>query len=143
MDKKYYVPFLIICAIIMAFIFYINYKADSEEKDIKNDVPQGKLPTGSDIETFSGTITAYDTGCFADATCSISVDGKKVILVTGGRAMSQDTPVGRLLGVESIGDLEMKIGAHANVYATTTPEGDYTLYGSNDYYVEVVEIEPE
>ncbi len=32
MDKKYYVAFLIMCGIIMAFIFYINFKAVSEEK---------------------------------------------------------------------------------------------------------------
>lgn len=100
----------------------------------------GKLVTGSATETFSGTITAVDTGCFYDATCSVSVDGKKIILITGGRSMSPDVKVGRLIGVDSVGDLEQKIGAHANVYATTTAEGDWSLYGNENYYVEVVTL---
>ena len=103
-------------------------------------VPQGKMVTGSHVETFSGTITAVDTGCFFDATCSVTVDGKKVILVTGGRAMASNTKVGKLVGVESIGDLEQKIGQHANVYATTTPDGSWSLYGDEKYYVEVIKV---
>ncbi|MDB5238973.1 MAG: hypothetical protein JWO00_308 [Candidatus Parcubacteria bacterium] len=103
--------------------------------------PHGKLVTGSDAETFSGTISAVDTSCFSDGICSVMVDTKKVILVKGGRGLSPTTTVGRLLGVDSIGDLEQKIGQHANVYATTTPEGDYSIYGSSDYYVEVVDLQ--
>ncbi len=98
----------------------------------------GKLVTGSAKETFSGTITAYSTGCFADGICSVTVDDKKVIITAGFRI--SPPPVGKLLGVDSIGDLENKIGWHANVYATTTPEGDYTLYGSENYYIEVLDI---
>lgn len=101
------------------------------------------IPTqisGSTTETFSGTITAVDTGCFYDAVCSVSINGKKVVLVKGGRGMSPDIKVGKLLGVESIGDLEQKIGSHANVYATTTPEGEWSLYGNDQYFVEVVTV---
>jgi hypothetical protein len=101
--------------------------------------PQGKLITGTDGETFSGTITAFSTDCFADGICSVSVDGKRVIVMAGFRM--SPPPVGKLIGVDSIGDLEGKIGWHANVYATTTPEGDYTLYGNENYYVEVVKID--
>jgi hypothetical protein len=97
--------------------------------------PAGKLVTGSELETFSGTVTAVDTGCFADAICSVTVDGKKVIIVTGGRMMAGETNVGKLLGAESIGDI--KVGQHANVYAAPTPEGEYTLYGNTNYYVEI------
>lgn len=99
-----------------------------------------KMVTGSDKETFSGKITAVDTGCFVDAVCSVSVDGKKIILMTGGIRMNPDQEVGKLVGVESIGDLEGKIGVHANVYAAPTREGDYTLYGSSKYYVEVTDM---
>ncbi|HYE23467.1 MAG TPA: peptidoglycan-binding domain-containing protein [Candidatus Paceibacterota bacterium] len=86
---------------------------------------------------FSGEIEAVDTGCFADGICSVTVDGKEVILLAGLRI--DPPPVGSLKGVESIGDLESMIGATAHVYATTTTESDadYTLYGSTDYYVEV------
>ncbi len=104
-------------------------------------LPQhGKLVTGPEGEAFSGTITAYDTSCFSDGICSVSVDGKKVIVVRGGRRLEPNETVGRLLGVDSIGDLEQHIGAHANVYATTTPEGDYTIYGNEKFYVEVVGV---
>ena len=87
--------------------------------------------------TFSGEIEAVDTGCFADGICSVTVDGKEVILLAGLRM--SPPPVGKLIGAESIGDLENFIGGTAHVYATTTSEGDadYTLYGSTDYYVEV------
>lgn len=87
--------------------------------------------------TFSGTISAFDTSCFSDGICSVTVGDKKVILVTGRRINPQ--PVGMLKGVDSIGDLENKIGARADVYAAPTTEGgaDYTLYGSTAYYVNV------
>jgi len=130
--KKYIHIIIAILAITAVATFATQQKNPKQ--------PQGKLVTGSTTETFSGAITAVDTGCFYDAVCSVSVDGKKVILVKGGRGMSPDIPVGKLMGVESIGDLEGKIGAHANVFATTTLEGDYSLYGNNLYYVEVVDL---
>ena len=114
-------------------------KYNNEPTENYGDNTSSKTTTGSDIETFSGTISAVDTGCLADAVCSVTVDGKKIILVKGGRALPPDTIVGKLIGV-AIGDLKQKIGAYANVYAGLTPEGDYTLYGNSDYYVEVVMI---
>lgn len=91
-----------------------------------------------DGETFSGKIEAVDTGCFADGVCSVTVGGKEVILLAGMR-LGTIPPVGSLKGVDSIGDLEGKIGSTAKVYAAKTTEGgaDYTLYGSASYYVEV------
>jgi len=132
---KKYIYIIVAILVVVAGAYAFSYT-----KDTTGDAPQGKLVTGSDTETFSGTITAVNTGCFVDAICSVTVDDKEIILVKGGRGMPEDTKVGTLIGVESIGDLEGKIGAHANVYATTTPEGDYSLYGSDLYYVEVVDI---
>ena len=83
-------------------------------------------------ETFEGTITAYSIACFADGECSITIDGKKVVTTIG---RSQQV-VGKVIGVPDFGSIENKIGAHAKVYARKTIDG-YTLYGSNDYYVEV------
>jgi hypothetical protein len=134
MKKNIYtlIGLVIVMIIVAAVAFSLAQKP--------SDVPQDKLVTGSDTETFSGTITAVDTGCFYDAICSVSVDGKKVILVTGRMVSTTTPPMGRLIGAESVGDLQQKIGWHANVYATTTPNGDYTIYGNSDYYVEVLDI---
>jgi len=134
MNKKTYIIIGLVIVIIAIMCVVACCMTPATDK------PSGKLMTGTDKETFSGKITAVDTGCFVDAVCSVSVDGKKVILEMG-RMLSTSTPeIGRLLGVDSIGDLEKRIGDHANVYATTTPEGDYTIFGSENYYVEVVKI---
>jgi peptidoglycan hydrolase-like protein with peptidoglycan-binding domain len=83
-------------------------------------------------ERFSGKITAVSTACFADGICSVTIDGKTVVITVGRKQGA----VGSLLGVESIGDLEQKIGKTAEVYAKKTVDG-YTLYGDTNYYVRV------
>lgn len=94
---------------------------------------------GTGAETFTGTISAVSTACFADGICSVTVDGKEVVLLAGLR-IAPIPAFGTLKGVDSIGDLEKKIGSKANVYAAKSKEGDaeYTLYGSTQYYVEVL-----
>lgn len=89
-------------------------------------------------ERFEGTISAVDTSCFFDAICSVTIDGKRVIVIIGGRRIDPLPEVGNLIGVESIGDVESRIGDKASVYAEKTAEGDYTLYGSSEYYIEVL-----
>lgn len=98
------------------------------------------IETPTETATFKGEISAVDTACFADGICSVTVDGKKVILLAGLR-IPPIPPVGSLTGVESIGDLEDMIGSQAEVYAAATKEGDadYTLYGSTTYYVKVLD----
>lgn len=90
--------------------------------------------------TFTGTISAVNTGCFADGICSVTIDGKEVILLSGFR-VAPIPEVGNLRGVDSIGDLENAIGSRAKVYAEPTKDGDadYTLYGSTSYYVKVLD----
>lgn len=142
MSKKIYYALVVVLLVIVGVILFNINKIEKTIDDNVTDVQsKGKLITGSDKETFSGVITAVDTGCFSDAVCSVTIDSKKIILVKGGRGQSLSVQVGKLIGVDSIGDLEKMIGQHANVYATTTPEGDYSLYGNNNYYVEVVILE--
>lgn len=102
------------------------------------------VPQALPAPTFTGEVEAVDTGCFADAICSVTVDGKTVILMTGLR-MPPLPPQGKLVGVDSIGDLEGMIGATARVYAATSTETgyDYTLYGNTRYYVEVTPAVPD
>lgn len=125
---------IIISLLVVVAIAYISFS----KKDYPAE-PQGKLPSGTELDTFSGTIESVDTGCFVDATCSVTVFGKKVV-IESGRMVSGPRTVGRLLGVDSISDIEKHIGDHANVYAAPTAENEYTLYGDEKYYVEVVEV---
>lgn len=86
---------------------------------------------------FTGKIEAVDTSCFFDGVCSVTIDGKKVILISGIRI--NIPPVGTLEGVDSVGDLENEIGTEAEVFAAVNTTGveEYTLYGSTSYYVRV------
>lgn len=94
---------------------------------------QTSQETGDAI--FTGKITSFDTGCFADAICSVTIDGKTVVIAAGMRTVQ--VPVGSLVGVPSIGDLETKIGHKATVFAKREGPYEYTLYGNKDYYVKV------
>lgn len=85
-------------------------------------------------EYFQGKISAVSTGCYSDGECSITIDGKKVVTTIG---WSQQI-VGKIYGsVQSVGEAESKIGTNAKVYAKKTADGNYTLYGSEKYYIEV------
>ena len=128
----------VVALVVLAVGTVVFMQKNSEAQPVDN----GSSDTASTPKTgtFSGTISAIDTGCFADAVCSVTVDGKKVILTQGGLSSQPNAVVGKLVGVNSIGDLEDKIGAFANVFAGVTPEGNYTLYGNSAYYVEVAEI---
>jgi hypothetical protein len=134
MKKIIYV--IVVLLIIGLIISYSKKEApvDTQTNNPSN-VPQDE--NDGTAATFTGTISAVDTGCFADAECSVTVDGKKVVILTGMR-LGAPQEVGTLKGVESIGDIEAKIGSQAKVYAAKTADGSYTLYGSGDYYVEVL-----
>jgi hypothetical protein len=92
--------------------------------------PSGKIKA----ETFTGTLEAVDTGCFADAECSVTVDGKHVTVLMG---WNRDE-VGSVMGADGIGGLESFIGKKVEVYAKDNLDGTYTLYGSAGFYVKVL-----
>jgi hypothetical protein len=85
------------------------------------------------VVDFTGVLEAVDTGCFSDGECAVTVSGKHVTLLIG---WNQET-VGTIKGVESIGDLENHIGEVITVHAKATADGQYTLYGDTQYYIEV------
>lgn len=86
-------------------------------------------------DTFTGTLTKVDTGCFADGECYVEVDGKKVTALLG----FNQNEVGSVIGVEGFGDLEGSIGKEVEVYAQDNSDGTYTLYGSTGFYIKVLE----
>lgn len=78
-------------------------------------------PAGS--KRFGGTVQAIDNGCFADGTCSVTVDGTVVVTLTG---WSRDAWGQR--------DPELKVGDRVDVACRPTAEG-CTLNGDAGYYV--------
>ena len=83
--------------------------------------PSDGLP--SDTWRFAGAVEAVDDGCFADGTCSVTVDGVLVVTLTG---WSRDTWGQR--------DTNLKPGERVQVACRKTLEG-CTLNGNADYYV--------
>lgn len=84
-------------------------------------------------DTFSGTLETVNVGCFADGECFIEVDGKHITAIMG---WSQET-VGSIKGVEGFGDLELHIGKQVEVYARDLGTGKYTLYGDENFYIQL------
>jgi hypothetical protein len=141
----------VLIVILAALYFYSQPKADVqpntspdvnpqiEQEPMAEDTtptenegqPQGKLKA----DTFSGTLEAVDTGCFADGECFIVVDGKHVTAVWGWGAGGVS---GTIQGVNSFGDLEAHIGEEVEVYAQDNSDGTYTIYGSEGFYIKVI-----
>lgn len=92
--------------------------------------PQGKIKA----EVFSGKLEEVNTGCFADGECYVVVGGKHVTTLMGWT----QTTVGSVIGVEGFGDLEGHIGKEVEVYAHDKGDGTYTLYGSEGFYVKLL-----
>ena len=95
--------------------------------------PKSPKPVTVVPEAITGTLSAVDTGCFSDGVCSAIVAGKKVILLIG----RYQGKLGRIIGVESIGDLEARIGDTATVYAGKDTDGNFTLLGNETFYLKV------
>ncbi|NCP67306.1 hypothetical protein GW756_04530 [bacterium] len=93
-------------------------------------------PNTNQAATFTAPLEEVNTGCFADGECYIMAGGKHVTAIMG---WSQET-VGKVMGVEGFGDLSSHIGEDVKVYAAKTQDTDfYTLYGSEDYYIQLLE----
>ena len=95
--------------------------------------PKPTSPVKEIAQTFSGTLSAVNTGCFSDGVCFATVDGKKVVLLIG----RYQGPLGKIIGADSIGDLEARVGETASVYAAKDADGNFTLLGSEKYYLKL------
>lgn len=102
---------------------------DNEESPVPN------VPEKLKADTFEGTLQEVNTGCFADGECFIVVDGIHITTLMG---WSRDT-VGSVVGVDGFGDLENHIGALIEVYAQDLSDGTFTLYGSDGFYIKLLD----
>jgi len=103
---------------------------EQDEGSDNEELLEGKIKA----DTFTGRLEEVNTGCFADGECYVVVDGNHVTTIMG---WSQET-VGSVQGVEGFGDLENYIGTEVEVYAQVNPDGTYTLYGSEGFYLELL-----
>lgn len=109
----------------------------SESSRVPNPETEPPASTGKiKADMFTGKLEKVDTGCFADGECFVEVDGKHVTVLMG---WSRDT-VGSVKGVDGFGDLENYIGKKVEVYAQEKVDGTYTLYGSEGFYVKVLDV---
>lgn len=89
--------------------------------------------------TFFGILKEVNTGCFADGECYVVVDDKGVLKhITITLGWTQGV-IGKIVGSESIGDLEKSIGKNIKVYVNKLDVDNYTLYGDTNYYVDVTQ----
>jgi hypothetical protein len=121
---------------LLAGAFYYLLGSDSEGARVipgfgQNEEGEMKLKAAA----FTGKLEEVNTGCFADAECYVVVDGKHVTAIMG---WSQET-VGTVEGVAGFGDLESHIGEQVRVYAQDKGDGTYTLYGSEGFYIRLLD----
>jgi hypothetical protein len=157
--QKYFLHIFIGCGVVAigvaaAALYQFNTTAEDLYVVPETNIPMQDTPITGDenVETpvtvppettgkikadmFIGKLEKVDTGCFADGECYVEVNGKHVTVLMG---WSRDT-VGSVQGVPDFGALEGYIGKQVEVYAQEKVDGTYTLYGSEGFYVKVLEI---
>jgi hypothetical protein len=124
---------LIVVVVVVGAVWYttshkpVAPTPQNTEVDGSASAPIGKIKA----DVFSGTLEEVNVGCFADAECYITVDGKHVTAIMG---WSQEI-VGSVIGVDGFGDLTNYLGQEVEVYAQVKEDGTYTLYGSEGFYI--------
>lgn len=86
-------------------------------------------------DTFIGKLEEVNIGCFADGECYVVVNGKHITTLLGRKSGE----VGGVVGVEGFGDLENFIGSEVEVYAQDLSDGTFTLYGSEGFYIKLLD----
>lgn len=122
---------------------YSNLKESSSDITVNEEV-EGEitktppLTTGKlKADTFKGKLEEVNTGCFADGECFVAVNGKHITTLLGRKSGE----VGSVVGVEGFGDLENFIGEEVEVYAQDLSDGTFTLYGSEGFYIKLLDID--
>lgn len=121
---------------------YVDPGFEGNPNDLPGDPQDGPEPVGGDEgfyvelgtgQRISGTVEEVNTGCFADGECYVVVDGMHITTLIG---WSRDV-VGGVYGVDGVGDIP--VGAKIEGVVYQYPDGKYTLYGNQDFYLRIVE----
>lgn len=91
-------------------------------------------------KTFTGKITNINNGCRADGFCSITVDGSKHVLgQIGGVRSPEEVIVRGESEIDFSQDNSNLMGKAVAVFAEVSKNGYYTIYGSQDYYIRLLD----
>jgi|GEM_PF-2193991 len=93
------------------------------------------IPENIKTATFVGNLDEVYTSCLADGECSVTVSGNKVVTLIGWNT----EVVGSVLGIDGFANLNDHLGARVEVYAQELNDDSYTLYGSNNFYVKLLD----
>lgn len=101
------------------------------------------VPVNGKEARFAGIITNVNQGCHVDNTCSIQLDNKSWITYEAGSTpeMLSDHPPkrGRIIGMNFSTDSSQYIGKKVEVYGAKVSNENYTIYGSSQYYIKLIE----
>lgn len=91
------------------------------------------VPGGGEADRFQGKVTEVVTPTSEDGANYMQIDGHILVLMSaGGLRTGSDAGVkGGLIG-------GLGLGSRVEVYAAKVGKDSYTMYGSKDYYVKVV-----
>lgn len=121
----------------LALIFVLACKSSTPAPTT---TPPTTTPPTTDAteETFTGTITAADFGCAADASCDLTVDGTKKVHFGHDTRREGPTTWGNTEQVFTLMEAPDKgVGKKVEVFAAKK-DGGYTLQGKAEYYIKVL-----
>ena len=99
---------------------------------------QGEEPVMDDKGTkWSGKITAIQNDCEDDGICSITVDGKVVIISNGMTLAGGPNDIMGKVTEDGGAFTNNRVGKMAQVYAGKVSNGVYTIYGNKDFYIKI------
>jgi hypothetical protein len=84
------------------------------------------------VKKFTGILEEVNAGCELFGECYVLVGGQ---YVTIGKEGDHKEQVGKIIGVDTLRDLEYHLGEQVEVYAADLHNDTYALFGSEGYYL--------
>lgn len=132
--KKLNIILLILIIIGLGLIATQKYWVDS----LVNYILTFDKLAHSDEDKWSGKVTSVDNSCIFDGVCSLTVEGKIVIISDGFRAPEKDFEYGDISSINDLGGVDKALGKKVSIYAKKNLDGTYTIKGSTAYYIKLI-----